>query len=67
MSPGRLPAARRRLRHREGAFSLVELMVALAILVVVVAFLMETFTDQQRAYVVIDEVSQAQGNARAVS
>lgn len=66
--PRRLPSPLRRGRSRPRAgFSLVELMIALVLLVVVVAFLMETFTDQQRAYVVVDEVSQAQGNARAVS
>ena len=54
-------------RRGSSGFSLVELMIALGLLVVVVAFLLETFTDQQRAYVVVDEVSQAQGNARAVS
>lgn len=67
MSHRAVLARGRSARLRQSGFSLVELMIALALLVVVVAFLMETFTDQQRAYVVVDEVSQAQGNARAVS
>lgn len=48
-------------------FSLIELMVATAILGVVVAYLLQTFVNSQRTYVVVDQVSEAQQNLRIVA
>lgn len=55
------------MRARSGGFTLVELMVALAITGLVVAYLFGGFTSQHRTYIVVDELTQAQGNARAVA
>jgi type II secretory pathway pseudopilin PulG len=60
-----------RIRHRDIArasgFSMVELVVALGILAVVVAGVMESFVVQNRAYQVVDQTTESQQNLRAVS
>jgi prepilin-type N-terminal cleavage/methylation domain-containing protein len=53
--------------RRNGGFTLVELLVAMALLGVVVMYLTQSFTVQQRTYQVVDEVTEAQQNLRAIS
>jgi len=53
--------------RRKGGFSLIELLVAVAVLGIVVMYLTRTFTAQQRTYQVVDQVSEAQQNMRAVA
>jgi len=48
-------------------FTLIELMVAMAILLVVVVYLTEMLTRQSRAYTVVDQVTEAQQNLRAIA
>ena len=55
----------RRERSR-GGFSLVEMMVAMALLAVVLAGVFESFTSQKRTHVVVDQTTEAQQNLRAV-
>ncbi len=55
------------MNRRRSAFTLVELMIALAITVVVTFYLMGTFITSQRTYVVVEQVTEAQQNARLVS
>jgi prepilin-type N-terminal cleavage/methylation domain-containing protein len=54
------------LRRRSG-FTMVEMLVAIAILAVVVTGVMQTFVVQNRAYTVVDETTEAQQNLRAIS
>ncbi len=56
----------RTLRRRAG-FSLVELMIAVGILVIVVAAVMQSFVVQNKAYTVTDQVVEAQQSLRAVA
>ena len=56
----------RRSDSRRAGFTLTELMVAMAMLLVVVT-LTQTFVVQHRTYVVVDQVSEAQQNLRAVA
>jgi prepilin-type N-terminal cleavage/methylation domain-containing protein len=53
--------------RRSGGFSLIELMIATAILGLVVVYLTQTFITSQRTYVVVDQVSQAQQNLRIIA
>lgn len=53
--------------RRSLGFSLIELMIAVALTAVVVLFLMQTFTTQQRSYVVLDQTIEVQQSARAIS
>jgi len=53
--------------RRSGGFTLIELLVATAVMVVVVLYLLQTFTVQHRTYEVVDQVSEAQQNLRAVA
>jgi prepilin-type N-terminal cleavage/methylation domain-containing protein len=53
--------------RREAGFSLMELMISLALTGVVMAYLMQTFSAQQRTYVMVDQVTEAQQNLRAIS
>jgi prepilin-type N-terminal cleavage/methylation domain-containing protein len=48
-------------------FTLLELLIAAAILGVVITYLMQTFSTAQKAYVVVEQVSEAQQNLRVVA
>jgi prepilin-type N-terminal cleavage/methylation domain-containing protein len=52
---------------RHNGFTLIELMIAMAVLLVVVAYLTEMLTRQGRAYTVVDQVTEAQQNLRAIA
>jgi prepilin-type N-terminal cleavage/methylation domain-containing protein len=52
---------------RRSGFTLIELMISLAVLLVVVAYLTEMLTRQSRAYTVVDQVTEAQQNLRAIA
>jgi len=54
-------------RGGRAGFTLTELMIAVAILAVVVAAVMQSFVVQNRAYTVVDQVVEAQQNMRAVA
>jgi prepilin-type N-terminal cleavage/methylation domain-containing protein len=54
------------MKRRRG-FTLIELMIAMAVLLVVVAYLTEMLTRQSRAYTVVDQVTEAQQNLRAIA
>jgi len=54
------------MKRRQG-FTLIELMIAMAVLLVVVAYLTEMLTRQSRAYSVVDQVTEAQQNLRAIA
>jgi len=54
-------------RRASSGFSLVEMVVAVAILGIVLAGVMETFVVQNRAYTVVDETTEAQQNLRAIA
>jgi prepilin-type N-terminal cleavage/methylation domain-containing protein len=51
---------------RRDGFTLAELLVSLAVLAIISVYLSNMMTQQNRAYTVIDQVTQAQGNARAL-
>jgi len=52
---------------RRSGFTLIELMIAMAVLLVVVAYLTEMLARQSRAYTVVDQVTEAQQNLRAIA
>lgn len=52
---------------RTRGFTLIELMIAMAILLLVVVYLTEMLTRQSRAYTVVDQVTEAQQNLRAIA
>ncbi len=52
---------------RKEGFTLVELMIASAILLLVMVYVTQAFTVQQKTYVVVDQVTEAQQNLRAVA
>ena len=52
---------------RRDGFTLVELLIASAILLLVMVYVTQAFTVQQKTYVVVDQVTEAQQNLRAVS
>jgi prepilin-type N-terminal cleavage/methylation domain-containing protein len=54
------------MRRREG-FTLAELLVSLAVLGVVSVYLTNMLTQQNRAYAAVDEVTEVQGNMRAIA
>jgi prepilin-type N-terminal cleavage/methylation domain-containing protein len=53
--------------YRKSGFTMVEMMVAVGILGVVMAGVMQTFVVQNKAYSVVDETTEAQQNLRAIS
>lgn len=53
--------------HRHAGLTLVEIMVAVGILTIVVAGVMESFVVQNRAYTVVDQTTETQQNGRAVA
>ena len=53
--------------RREAGFSLMELMVAAGLTGIVVVYLMQSFSTQQRTYVMLDQVTEAQQSLRAIS
>jgi prepilin-type N-terminal cleavage/methylation domain-containing protein len=52
---------------RERGFTIIELMISMAVLAVVVLYLTEMLTRQSRAYAVVDQVTEAQQNLRAIA
>ena len=54
------------MARREG-FTLIELLIASAILLLVMVYVTQAFTVQQKTYVVVDQVTEAQQNLRAVA
>jgi prepilin-type N-terminal cleavage/methylation domain-containing protein len=54
------------MSNADRGFSLLELMVAMAILSIVAIYLMETFTVNNRTYVAFDQTIEAQQNMRAI-
>jgi type II secretory pathway pseudopilin PulG len=52
--------------RREG-FTIIELLVASATMFMIIAYTMGTFTFQHQTYVVVDQVSEAQQNTRAIA
>lgn len=56
-----------RARVRQDGFTLIELMVSVAILLIVTMVVMQAFTVQQHTYVVTDQVTESQQNLRAVA
>lgn len=55
------------VRKRNAGYSLVELMVSLAILSVIMIFLTYVFMRQSRTYAVVDQVAEAQQSLRAIA
>ena len=51
---------------RRGGFTLIELMIAVAVLAIVSVYMFESFAINQQAYTVIDQVSESQQNMRAI-
>jgi prepilin-type N-terminal cleavage/methylation domain-containing protein len=51
---------------RRAGFTLAELLVSLAVLGIVSIYLTNMLTQQNRAYTVVDQVTETQGNARAI-
>jgi prepilin-type N-terminal cleavage/methylation domain-containing protein len=55
-------------RHvQKSGFTLIELMVSMAILALISIYLTGMLTQQNRAYTVVDQVTEAQSNTRAIS
>ena len=52
---------------RNAGFSLIELMISAAIVLIVMVYVMQAFTVQHKTYVVIDQIAEAQQNLRAIS
>ena len=52
---------------REGGFTLIELVVALAITFMVVFYTLATFTYQHQTYIAVEQVSETQQNSRAIA
>lgn len=53
--------------RRDSAFTLVELMVAVALMALVLAWLTQTFTVQHRTYTVVDQVTESQQNSLVIA
>lgn len=57
----------KRVIKRQAGYSLIELMVTAALLLVVMVGITRAFTTQHQAYIVVDQVTEAQQNLRAVA
>ena len=55
------------IRARRAGFTLMELLVSVAVLAVISVYLADMFSRQSRAYTVVDDVTEAQQNLRAIS
>jgi type II secretory pathway pseudopilin PulG len=66
-TPSSTPSSTPISTRRRGGFTLVELLVSAAVVVIVGAFLMRTFTANHRAYVVVDQVAETQQSMRAIA
>jgi prepilin-type N-terminal cleavage/methylation domain-containing protein len=63
----RIHSGDRRGARRAAGFTLVELMIAVAVLSIVIVAVMQSFVVQNKAYTVTDQVVEAQQNLRAVA
>ncbi|MCA9512471.1 MAG: prepilin-type N-terminal cleavage/methylation domain-containing protein [Myxococcales bacterium] len=61
------PAPRPRRARRRAGFSLIELVIAMLVMGIVMIYAMETFSTNQDAYQVVEQVSETQQNMRAVA
>jgi len=52
--------------RRTQGFTMVELLVSIALVGIVVYYVTNTFTVNQKAYIVVDQVMEAQQNSRAI-
>ncbi len=52
---------------RAHGFTMIELLIAAAMMAIVMMYLMQAFTVQHRAYTVVDQVSEAQQSGRAIA
>jgi prepilin-type N-terminal cleavage/methylation domain-containing protein len=55
------------MRRQTAGFTLIELMISAAVLVIISVYLTGMLTQQNRAYSVVDQVTETQSNLRAVS
>jgi prepilin-type N-terminal cleavage/methylation domain-containing protein len=55
------------IAKRRAGFTLIELLISAAVVAIVGAFLMRTFTANHRAYVVVDQVTESQQSMRAIA
>ena len=55
------------VKSHDGGFTIIELMVSMAILALISIYLTGMLTQQNRAYTVVDQVTEAQSNTRAIS
>ncbi len=53
--------------RRLAGFTLIELLIATALMAIVVMYLMQTFTVQHRTYTVVEHLTEAQQNSRAIA
>ena len=53
--------------RRRAGFSLMELMISVVVMAIVVVYLVQSFSAQQRTYVMMDQLTEAQQSVRAIS
>ena len=58
---------RKRVLRRRAGFTIIELLVSVAMLGIIMVYLLRSFTVQHRTYTVVDETTELQQNARAVA
>jgi prepilin-type N-terminal cleavage/methylation domain-containing protein len=56
-----------RAAKREPGFTIIELMISMAVLGIISVYMFESFAVNQRAYTVIDQVAESQQNVRAIA